>query len=173
MTQNTPTKTIEESPVYIDEVEMFNPAAPEIERLREELSAERDARLRLAAEYENYRRRTKQESAQAADRGKRELFEQLVSIADDLDLAAANADESSEALAEGLQLIHRRFHGVLEADGVQTFESTGEKFDPERHEAFEVAFGTDNEPGTVTREIRRGYFWKGKLLRPALVEVAQ
>lgn len=173
MTQNTQTKMTDESPVYVDEANLFHPVEDETTRLREELEAERDQRLRLAAEYENYRRRTKRESAQAAEAGKRELLEQLVSLADELDLALANADESPDAIAEGLRLIHRRFRAMLEANKVTPFESKGEKFDPERHEAFDVVSGTENHPETVYTEIRRGYFWNDKLLRPALVVVAQ
>ena len=84
MTQNIQTKMTDEPPVYIDEVEIFNPAAMEIERLRAELSSEREARLHLSAEYENYRRRTKKESAQAAEQGKRLLLEQIISLGDDV-----------------------------------------------------------------------------------------
>ena len=75
-THNTQTKiTTEESPVYIDEVDIFHPVEDETARLlREELEVERDKRLRLAAEYENYRRRTMREQATAAEKGKRELL---------------------------------------------------------------------------------------------------
>ena len=171
--QNTEVKTTNENTVVIDEIEIFNRDETEIERLREELSSERDAHLRLAAEFDNYRRRTKRESAQAAEEGKRELLERLVSLADDLDLALANADGSPDAVAEGLGLIHKRFHAILEANGVFPIESKGKKFDPERHEAFDIVTGAENEPDTVHAEIRRGYFWNDKLLRPALVVVAQ
>jgi molecular chaperone GrpE len=171
--QNIEAKTTNENTVFIDEVEIFNHDETEIERLREELSSERDAHLRLAAEFDNYRRRTKRESEQTAEEGKRELLERLVSLADDLDLALANAEGAPDAVAEGLRLIHKRFHAMLEANNVVPFESKGEKFDPERHEAFDVVSGTENEPETVYTEIRRGYFWNGKLLRPALVLVAQ
>jgi molecular chaperone GrpE (heat shock protein) len=142
MTQNRQTKMTDESPVYVDEANLFHSIEGETTRLREELETERDKLLRLAAEYENYRRRTKHESARAAEEGKRELLERLISLADDLDLALANADKSPDA-------------------------------DPERHEAFDVVSGTKNEPETVYAEIRRGYFWNDKLLRPALVVVAQ
>lgn len=162
-----------EKSIISDEVEMSDAPETELERLREELAAEREARLRLAAEYDNYRRRTRKEMAQAGEEGKRELLERLISLADDLDLALAGAGESSDAVAEGLRMIHRRFEGMLEANGVAAFESEGEKFDPERHEAFDVAVVTGSKPETVYREIRRGYLWNGKLLRPALVVVAQ
>lgn len=145
----------------------------EVEKLREQLASERDARLRLAAEYDNYRRRTKRESEMAAAEGKRELLEQMLIIVDELDLALANLNEVPGWVAEWVQTIHRRFHALLEANGVVGIESVGEVFDPERHEAFDVRPDTEYEAGTVHTDLRRGYFWNGKLLRPSLVIVAQ
>ena len=145
----------------------------EVERLRGELDAERDARLRLAAEYQNYRRRTEQEKTRAADHGKRELLNSLLSIADDFDLALGRSNESPEGVAEGVRMIQRRFADILRDNGVDAFESEGEKFDPERHEAFDVVAAEERESGTVHSEMRRGYFWNGRLLRPALVVVNQ
>lgn len=171
--QNIETKPAEEPLVFTDEVSILEPVAAEVEQLKAELASERDQRLRLAAEFDNYRRRVRREQAEAAEKGKRELLERLLSIADDFDLALANVDESPDSVVEGLRMIHRRFRDMLEASGVIAFESRGEKFDPERHEAFDVISGTENEPETVHTEIRRGYFRNGKLLRPALVVVAQ
>jgi molecular chaperone GrpE len=173
MTQNTQIEMTDESPVYIDEVDLVHPIEDEPAHLREELEAERDKHLRLAAEFDNYRRRVRRESAQAAEEGKRELLVRLISLADELDLALANVEESPDTVAVALRIIQRRFHNMLKANGVVGFESKGEKFDPERHEAFDVTSGTKTEPGTVETEIRRGYFWNDKLLRPALVIVAQ
>lgn len=173
MTQNTQTKMTDESPVYVDEVDLFHPIEDETAYLRQELEAERDKLLRLAAEYENYRRRTKRESAKAADEGKRELLMRMLSIADELELAAGHLDETSDVVAEGLKLVQRRFDETLQANSVVAFKSKGEIFNPEIHEAFDVASGTKLKPGTVHSEIRRGYLWNDKLLRPALVVVAQ
>jgi molecular chaperone GrpE len=145
----------------------------EIEALREELSSERDARLRLAAEYENYRRRTIEARRLAADEGKRELLEQMLIVGDDLDLALANLSEAPEWVVEAVHMIHRRFHAILEANGVVGMKSVGEAFDPKHHEAFDVRPDTEYGVGTVHTDLRRGYFLNGKLLRPALVIVAQ
>ena len=145
----------------------------ESERLREELEIERDARLRLAAEYQNYRRRTEQEKARAADKGKGELLTELLTVVDDIDLALDRSNESPKTVVEGLGMIHRRFLDILEANGVTRFESEGEKFDPERHEAFDVVPSEVSGSGIVHRELRRGYFLKDRLLRPALVVVTQ
>ena len=155
------------------EVSVPEDTAQEIEDLREQLASERDSRLRLAAEFDNYRRRVRRGHAQAADTVKRELLEQLISMADDLDLAIANLDGVSDAVADVVRMTRRRFNGMLQASGVAGFDSLGHKFDPERHEAFDVAKGTETEPGTVHAELRRGYLWGDKLLRPALVSVAQ
>jgi molecular chaperone GrpE len=72
-----------------------------------------------------------------------------------------------------VRIIQRRFAEILEANGVTAFESEGEKFDPERHEAFDIVPAGERETGTVRTEMRRGYFWNGRLLRPALVVVNQ
>ena len=164
----------DESPVFIDEVSILQPIEDETARLREELEAERDKYLRLAAEYENYRRRTKLEQTTAAEKGKRELLVRLISIADDFDLALANADDASdERIVEGLELIERRLKSILDANDVVPFNSAGEIFNPELHEAFDVASSAEGESNKVHSELRRGYFWNEKLLRPALVVVGQ
>jgi molecular chaperone GrpE len=173
MTQNTQTKMTDESQVSVDKADLLHPIEDEAEHLREELAAERDKYLRLAAEYQNYRRRTEEEKVEAADNGKRELLIQLVSLADDLDLALSGLNESPEAVADGVRMIHRRFRDILEANTVIAFESEGERFDPERNEAFAVVAAGKRESGTVHEEMRRGYLWKDKLFRPALVVVEQ
>lgn len=158
---------------YIEQAEAPGALENELTQPREELNAEREARQRLAAEYENYRRRTNKEMTQAREEGKRELLEGCLSVSDDLDLAIAGAGESSDAVAEGLRMIHRRFQALLESNGVVSFKSQGTKFDPQQHEAYDVISGAEDEVGIVREELRRGYFWNGKLLRPALVVVSQ
>lgn len=175
-TQNTEIKMADETPVYIDEVDLFHPDEEDetAHLLREELQIERDKSLRLAADFENYRRRTRREQAEAAEKGKRELLERLISLADDFDLALANVDDASDKrMVEGLQLIERRLKAVLEANAVAGFDSVGEVFNPELHEAFDVVSGAGSESGRVHSQLRRGYRWHGKLLRPALVVVGQ
>ena len=170
--QNIKSSVTEENQIDIDEAGIFNSLEAEIERLREELSFERDARLRLAAEYENYRRRTKKESEKAAAEGKRELLTHLLSIADELELTVEHAGETTDAVAEGIKLVRKRFDEMLRANGVIVFKSAGEIFNPELHEAFDLAHGTGLEAGKVQTEVRRGYSWGDRLLRPALVIVA-
>ncbi len=140
-------------------------------RLQEDLNTERERRLRLLAEFDNYRRRTKDERALAEETGKREVLLALLDVKDNFDRALLHIGETSDAVADGLRLIHQRFHKLLEAHGVTAFESEGEVFDPEIHEALTIIDGDGEQSGTVYSEHRRGYLMNGKLLRPARVAV--
>jgi len=144
---------------------------PNIARLQEDLTTERERHLRLLAEFDNYRRRTKQERALAEESGKREVLLVLLDVKDDVDRALLHIPETSDAVADGLRLIQQRFNNLLEAHGVTDFESEGEVFDPEIHEAMTMIDGDGEQSGTVYSEHRRGYLMNGKLLRPARVAV--
>ena len=143
----------------------------EVLRLKDELAAERDRRLRLLAEFDNYRRRTNEERAFAEEAGKREILLQLLDVMDDFDRALLHVGTAPDAVANGLKLIQQRLSDVLHSNGVTSFDSEGQPFDPTIHEAMTMIDGDGGESGTVYAEARRGYFMNGKLLRPALVAV--
>lgn len=157
--------------VHIDEVDILDAVANETEALEKELADERDARLRLAAEYDNFRRRVRGVRTESADEGKRYVLMQMLSIADDLDRAAEHADQDPDAVAEGLNAIRSRITQMLQVNEVRKFESEGETFDPEYHEAFDVIESGVGKEGTVHKEVRAGYLMRDKLLRPSLVVV--
>ena len=143
----------------------------EVVRLKGELATERDRSLRLLAEFDNYRRRTKEERAFAEEAGKREILLALLDVMDDFDRALLHAGTGSDPIADGLKLIRQRLSDVLRSNGVTPFDSEGQTFDPTIHEAMTMIDGDGGESGTVYAEARRGYFMNGKLLRPALVAV--
>lgn len=153
------------------EAESARELDPEIVRLKEELDSERDRGLRMLAEFDNYRRRTRQEQAVAAQNGKREVLLALLDVMDDFDRALLHVGEAPGAVIAGLKLIRQRFDDVLHSNGVTPFESEGKPFDPTVHEAITVIEGESQESGTVYTEHRRGYFINGGLLRPARVGV--
>jgi molecular chaperone GrpE len=165
--------TLSDNGIYeVSEAKGPTSGDPNIARLQEDLTTERERHLKLLAEFDNYRRRTKQERALAEETGKREVLLALLDVKDDVDRALLHIRETSDAVAEGLRLIQQRFNNLLEAHGVTAFESEGEVFDPEIHEAMTMIDGDDGEQsGTVYSEHRRGYFMNGKLLRPARVAV--
>jgi molecular chaperone GrpE len=144
-----------------------------VEGLRAELEQEHDRYLRTRADFENYRRRVERDRDVAARRAKRELLLALVDLADGFDRALVHIDESPDSVAAGLYGMQRRLSSLLEAEGVKSFESVGQPFDPTRHEAMATVRDFDGAPGTVVDEAGRGYLWNDELLRPARVRVAE
>jgi molecular chaperone GrpE len=144
-----------------------------IEALRDELQQEHDRYLRTRADFENFRRRVERDRDVAARQAKRELLRTLVELADGFDRALAHLDESPASVAEGLHGMQRRLGSVLEAEGVKSFDSVGQPFDPARHEALATVADAGVEPGSVVDEAGRGYLWNDELLRPARVRVAE
>ena len=155
----------------VTEVERQDSLEPEVVRLKEELASEREHGVRLLAEFDNYRRRTRQEHARAEENGKREVLLALLDVMDDFDRAMLHVGEVSDPVADGLTLIRQRFSDVLRSNGVKPFDSEGKPFDPTVHEAMTVIESDGGDSGTVYTEHRRGYFINGELLRPARVAV--
>ena len=144
----------------------------EIARLEKQLAEEREQNLRTLAEFDNYRRRTRQELAVAQQAGKREVLLAFLDVMDDFDRALLHLGEASDAVVAGLRLIRQRFNDVLISNGVTAFDSEGQSFDPMIHEAMSVIDADEGrESGTVYAEERRGYLMNGELLRPARVVV--
>jgi molecular chaperone GrpE len=145
----------------------------EIERLKQELSRERDLRLRALADFDNYRKRVQREGDSAARAGKRQLVLALLDVMDDFERALAYADSAPGSVLMGARVIHQRLMSLLQTQGVVPYTSAGQPFDPALHEAVDVT-GTDQAaPGVVLNELSRGYRWGDEVLRPARVRVAQ
>ena len=161
-----------EEPVE-DETPAASPDEAGVEGLRAELQQEHERYLRTRADFENYRRRVERDRDVAARQAKRELLKALVDLADGFDRALAHLDESPASVAAGLHGMQRLLRSLLEAEGVESFESVGQPFDPTRHEAIATVRDFDGAPGTVVDEAGRGYLWNGELLRPARVRVAE
>jgi len=149
------------------------PEGSEVPGLRAELQQEHDRYLRTRADYENFRRRVERDRDVAARQAKRELLLALVDLADGFDRALAHVEESPGSVAVGLHGMQRRLRSLLEAEGVKSFESVGQSFDPTRHEAVATVRDFDGPAGTVVDEAGRGYLWNDELLRPARVRVAE
>jgi molecular chaperone GrpE len=143
----------------------------ELERLKQELDQEHQMHLRALADFDNYRRRVDRDRDSAALQSKRGIILSLLELLDGFERALPHlADEPS---SEGVRAIHRQLMNLLDTHGVTPFDSVGEEFNPELHEAIGSAPSEQYQPGTVTEEVRRGYRWRDGLLRPALVRVAQ
>jgi molecular chaperone GrpE len=146
----------------------------EIERLREELRREHDTLLRALADFDNYRRRVERERSSAARSGKRELILRLLDVLDGFDRAIEHMERApASSIMAGVQALHRKLLGVLEAEGVEPMESLGVNFDPRYHDAVGTMASAETEPGAIAEELQRGYRWGDDVIRPARVRVAQ
>jgi molecular chaperone GrpE len=137
---------------------------------------ERDEYLDLArraqADFENYRKRAAKEAAMAGERAKSGLVRELLPVVDNLERALASAGESEQHLAEGVRLVHSELIAVLERNGVQQFDPSGERFDPGEHEALSMRPQDGAESGVVLDVVEKGYRANGTVLRPARVVVS-
>jgi molecular chaperone GrpE len=145
--------------------------ADEIQRLRRTVDEERERRLRLLADFDNLRRRMAREQEAARRDGRRAALLPLLPVLDTLERALA-AGSTDPDFYEGVAATHRLFLAALREAGVEPVESVGRRFDPAVHEAVATAPSDGVEPGTVTREVRRGWRLEDELLRPAQVVVA-
>jgi molecular chaperone GrpE len=139
-----------------------------------ELQATRDRLLRLAAEFENYRKRVERERAESWVRAQAQLAERLLEPLDDLQRIADfdPATTASTALHEGAEMVEKKFLRALEAAGLEEIDAAGKAFDPTQHEALTTAPAqSEEEDDTVAQVYRKGYRFKGVLLRPAQVVV--
>src|SRR3954451_13349297 len=125
---------------------------------------------RIQADFENYRKRAAREAAAAGERARSGLVRELLPIVDNLERALASAEDGEQHLAEGVRLVHSELLAVLERNGVQQFDPSGEKFDPAEHEALSVR--DEGESGLVLDVVEKGYRSNGTVLRPARVVVS-
>ncbi len=138
-------------------------------------TAEPDERyLRLAADFENFRRRKSQELADRSRYASEDAARALLPVLDNLRRAVAHAAEAGteEFFVSGLELVVREFEAALEKLGVVPLDAVGQPFDPSLHEAIGSVEGGDVDVDTVVDEVQRGYMLHDRVLRPALVRVA-
>jgi molecular chaperone GrpE len=189
--ENAPTELVEDVASVLSEPSSEEAApAPEVDvnalletvaRLEAELAEARqqcaditEKSQRLAAEFQNSRRRQERQLAEEMERTSAHIIRRLLPVLDDFDLALAHApegDEAWEAWVEGVRQIRRKFYAVLEEEGLAPIPTDG-AFDPTLHEAISSAPSETVESGHILETLRAGYTLKGRVLRPALVRVA-
>ncbi|MBN1503884.1 MAG: nucleotide exchange factor GrpE [Candidatus Eisenbacteria bacterium] len=130
---------------------------------------------RLQAEFANYRKRAIKEMRESCDSGKAELVCKLLPVLDDFEraLESLTQDAGNQETTKGVGLIYEKLRSVLQAEGLEHVECAGQQFDPNVHEAVVVTRVKEGEDGRVLRDFQKGYSFKGKLIRPSKVEVAQ
>lgn len=153
----------QESPATQEKVEAAQARVKELEAREKELL---DRLARLQADFENFRRRSREESAQASARGKEAFVKTVLPVLDNLDRALAHADDA------GLKLLARQLQSALADQGLLVLDPTGEAFDAKVHEAIASEEREGVKAGTVVTTVEKGYALDGRILRPARVVVA-
>jgi molecular chaperone GrpE len=146
-----------------------------IEGLEAELARTRDRLLRTAADYDNYRKRTRRDISDAERQVQESILLKLLPTFDNLERATSHVGGAQDlkALTDGIGMVLKQFQDALVGLGVERVSTEGQAFDPAAHEAVQHV-ETDQQPaGSIARELQAGYRWQGRLLRPALVVVAK
>lgn len=123
---------------------------------------------RVQAEFDNYRKRMLREQTQFAQRASARLIGSLLPILDNFESAISHGEGGS-----GVELVYRELKKLLEDEGLEEIEAEGTPFDPMMHEAFEAVADDSVDEPTVRSVLRRGYAFKGQVMRPSMVSVAR
>ena len=159
-------ETLEETPEVTE-----TPEIPEVNPFEEKYNTERDAHLRLAAEYDNFRKRTAKEKEQSYQNGKSDAVEKLLPVYDNLQ-RALNQETADAAFKKGVEMTMNELVKILNGLGVEIFGQVGEEFDPNLHNAV---MHTDDEnlgENVISQVFQQGFKLGDKVVRFAMVQVA-
>lgn len=163
------------------EVSVEAPAPDPLATLREERDKMRDQLLRTAADFDNFRKRSRKDLEDAERRGKEEIIREVLPVLDNLERAlgasaALSADAGVaevKAVIEGVKMVLKLFEDQAGRMGLSKVKTVGERFDPSVHDAIQQVETDEQAAGTVLQEIVPGYRLGDKLVRPAMVVVAR
>ena len=140
--------------------------------LEAQLQEKNDRILRLQADFENFRRRTAKEKEELAAVITQNLLTDLLPLLDNFERAMAVEQTDGEAFQKGVEMIFTQLREVMEKHGLENIEAEGAAFDPNVHQAVMRVENPDVEDGTITQVLQKGYQAKGRVIRPAMVQVA-
>jgi len=156
------------------------PEAGRLSQLQESLdavSAEKEEinqrYIRLQADFDNFRKRTRKEQQEFLQYACQSLIEKLLPILDNFERALESPDRESQAFKTGVEMIYKQLVGVLEQEGLSVIEAAAQPFDPQHHEAVMQEESDEYPDSTVIEVLQKGYKLKNKVIRPAMVKVAK
>jgi molecular chaperone GrpE len=152
--------------------EQETPEPDPLEEARARIAQLEDGWRRAAAELDNFRKRCAKDLVRAREQERARTTAGWLPVVDNLERALASAEESEQHLAEGVRLVHSELIAVLERNGVEQFDPSGERFDPAEHEALSMRNQGGSESGVVLDVVEKGYRANGTVLRPARVVVS-
>jgi molecular chaperone GrpE len=151
------------------------PPADPLERAQAEAARLKDQLLRLAADFDNFKKRSRREHADAAKISKEEVLRELLPVFDNLERATSHASQATDvkALTDGISMVMRQFLDTIGKLGIERVNAVGLPFDPAVHEAVQHLETADHPAGTVAVELQAGYRLGDRVIRPAMVVVAK
>ncbi|MFD1358251.1 nucleotide exchange factor GrpE [Fictibacillus halophilus] len=161
---NIPEETVEET---LTEEQL------RIQELELKLEEASQKNLRLQADYDNFRRRTREEQAASLKYKSQSLLEQLLPALDNFERALKTeaTNEQAKTLIQGMEMVYRQLADALKQEGLKEVPTIGEKFDPNMHQAVMQVEDSEYESNTVIEELQKGYMLKDRVIRPAMVKV--
>lgn len=148
------------------------PAEDDTGALEAQLKEKSDRILRLQADFENFRRRTAKEKEELAAVITQNLLTDLLPLLDNFERAMAVEQTDGEAFQKGVEMIFTQLREVMDKHGLENIEAEGKPFDPNVHQAVMRVENPEVEDGTITQVLQKGYQAKGRVIRPAMVQVA-
>ena len=167
---------VEEVVAQVVEIELvsgedFAALQAELEASKAEVAEKQEELLRSFAEFSNYKKRIERDQVLRQKTMKSDIVKRFLPAMDDMLRALQNAPE--DPWVEGVQLIYRKMEGVLEAEGITRIEADGAEFDPNFHEAIAQVASEEHESGQVVEVLQQGYMLGERVVRPAMVRVAE
>ncbi len=173
-THSEPAKDQQPKPAPAPAETVEPPANTEVGELASQLEEANSRHLRLAADFENYKKRVRQEQLDTMRYAAATVAERLLPVVDDMERALSHApDGIDESWLKGVRLTFQKLEEVLASVGVERIEALGAAFDPKQHEAVGSEETAKHPEDTVVAELRAGYKMHDRVLRPALVKVAR
>lgn len=147
----------------------------ELATAKEEKEKYIDRLHRLQADFSNYKKRIRKEKEKLEDKVIAEVVEDLLPVIDNFELALESVQDSGEGLeiTEGVEMIYNQLQKFLEKKGIKEIDSVGEEFNPDFHEAVMTEENEDYDSGEIIGEMKKGYKLEGKVIRPAMVKIAE
>ncbi|TLS39348.1 nucleotide exchange factor GrpE [Pseudalkalibacillus caeni] len=152
----------------------ITPEQEEIAHLTEQLNELENRMVRTQADYDNFRRRTREEKAASAKYRSQSLVEEILPVLDNFERAFAvqGEGESYNSLLQGMEMVYRQLKDALLKEGVEEIDAVGQPFDPHKHQAVMQVETNEYESDVVAEVLQKGYMLKDKVIRPAMVKVS-
>lgn len=154
--------------------EVVDEPISDLEQCQAQRAELEDRFMRLAAEFDNYKKRGEREKAEFLKRANEAMAGDLLPVLDNLERALGAAGEADkQTLQKGVEMVLGELRKTLERHGLEAIDALGQPFDPQLHEAMMQQENPDVEEGAVLSQFQKGYLFQGRLLRPAMVVVAK